>query len=324
MGTNLTIQSINNSFKGKDILSLSQFDTTSINTVITATDDIVNQLNKGKILENLKGTVSTLLFFEPSSRTFSSFAAAIKRMGGQTIEYQNPLQTSSAVKGETLEDTIRVFEAYSDLIVIRHPEVGAPAKAAEAASFVPVMNAGDGAGEHPTQALLDLYTIHQKFGRLDNLKILMGGDLLYGRTIHSLLKGLSLYKNNTIYLLSPSQLCIPTAFLEELRVKGLNLVEIEHEEEIPHDCQVWYWTRVQKERFSDLADYDKVKNKFIITPELLDACGNDDMIIMHPLPRVGEIDVRVDTDPRAWYLPQQVKNGMYVRMALAGLVLGKI
>lgn len=324
MGTNLLHQPINNDFKGKDILSLQQFDTSSIDTILKTSQEISNELKKGNVYDILKGTISSLLFFEPSSRTFSSFAAAIKRLGGQTVEYQNMMQTSSAVKGETLEDTIRVFEAYSDLIIMRHPEVGSAHKAAEAAIFSPIMNAGDGAGEHPTQALLDMYTIYEKFGTLSGLKILIGGDLLYGRTVHSLLKGLSLFPNNTVYLLSPLQLRLPSDFFKEMSRKGITLVEIAHEDDIPKDCQVWYWTRVQKERFDDISEYEKVKNTFIITPELLDVKGNSDMIVMHPLPRVGEIDIRVDADPRAWYLPQQVKNGMFVRMALAGLVLGKI
>lgn len=324
MGTHVANQPINNSFAGKDILSLDQFDAPSIQTILKVTENISSELKKGKVYDVLKGTVTTLLFYEPSSRTFSSFASAIKRLGGATVDHQNPLQTSSAVKGETLEDTIRVFEAYSDLIVMRHPEIGSAQKAADAALFVPIMNAGDGIGEHPTQALLDLYTIYEKYGRLDNLKILIGGDLLNGRTVHSLLKGLSLFPNNTIYLLSPTQLRIPSDFFGELQKRGLNLYEIAHEEDIPQDCHVWYWTRVQKERFQDLAEYERVKHSFIITPELLDRRGNKDMIILHPLPRVGEIDVRVDSDERAWYLPHQVKNGMYVRMALAGLVLGKI
>jgi aspartate carbamoyltransferase catalytic subunit len=356
MNNDDSLAKIANNFTGKDIVSLDQFDTSSIETVLKTTQTVSKQLQKGKVFDVLKGTISTLIFFEPSSRTFSSFAAAIKRLGGGTIEYQNPMQTSSAVKGETLEDAIRVFEAYSDLIVMRHPEVGAARRAAAAAKITPIMNAGDGPGEHPTQAMLDMYTIYEKFGRLDNLNILFGGDILYGRTVHSLMKGLAMFPNNTVYLLSPKQLKISDEYKKEFmssrhteqseasrwnvnkqrdpstplrsaqddRRHGLKIVEIESETDMPKDADVWYWTRVQKERFKDLKEYEKIKNAFIITPELLKKKGNKDMIILHPLPRVGEIDVRVDTDPRAWYLPRQVKNGMYVRMALVGLVLGKI
>jgi len=271
----------------------------------------------GKILS---GKLVTLLFFEPSSRTFGSFSAAIKRLGGVTIDYQNPLQTSSSIKGETLEDTMRVFESYSDAIVMRHGEKGTLQRAADAVK-IPVINAGDGIGEHPTQALLDVYTLYQKKGKLDGLTCLMAGDLLYGRTVHSLLKLLSLYKNNTVYLLSPSQLRLEKNFKKEIEKRGVRLIEISSQKDIPVTCDFWYWTRVQKERFTDKKEYERLKNTFVVTPDLLEEKGNKKMIIMHPLPRVGEIDVRIDADPRAVYLTEQVKNGMYIRMALLSLIL---
>lgn len=269
----------------------------------------------------LKGKLVTLLFFEPSSRTFSSFSAAVKKLGGMTIEYQNPLQTSSSIKGETLEDTMRVFENYSDAIVMRHFEKGTLQRAADSVS-IPVINAGDGIGEHPTQALLDAYTIFNKTGSLKGLTGLIVGDLLNGRTVHSLLKLLSLYKNNTVYLLSPKQLRLESSFKKLVEKQGVKLTEISSQEEIPLFADFWYWTRVQKERFTDKKEYEKLKNRFVVTPELLAEKGNKKMILMHPLPRVGDIDIRVDKDPRAVYLSDQVKNGLVIRMALLSLILG--
>ncbi|MCX6730602.1 MAG: aspartate carbamoyltransferase, partial [Candidatus Roizmanbacteria bacterium] len=269
----------------------------------------------------LRGKLVTLLFFEPSSRTFSSFSAAVKKLGGTTIEYQNPLQTSSSIKGETLEDTMRVFENYSDAVVMRHFEKGTLQRAADAVK-IPVINAGDGIGEHPTQALLDAYTIFQTTKSLSGLTGLMVGDLLNGRTVHSLLKLLSLYKNNTIYLLSPKQLKLEKSFVEYIRDRGVTLIEITKQEEIPSTCNFWYWTRVQKERFTNKKEYELLKNRFVVTLDLMKEKGNKKMILMHPLPRVGDIDVRVDADPRAVYLSKQVKNGLHVRMALLSLILG--
>lgn len=315
---------ITNNFLGQDILSLDQFGTTSLFKLFSVADTMQDIIKKAEPVDLLKGTLATLVFFEPSSRTFSSFAAAIKRLGGQTIDHQNPMQNSSAAKGETLEDTIRVFEAYSDLIVMRHPQKGAAKQAAEAAFFVPIINAGDGVGEHPTQALMDLYTIYQKFGRLENLTILFAGDILNGRTVHSILKGLSLFKGNTIYLLSPDILKLSREDLANYEKRGLKIIEINNEKEIPKDAQVWYWTRVQKERFKDLEDYEKVKHSFIVTPQLMAEYASKDMILMHPLPRVGEIEVAVDQDPRSVYLRSEIRNGLYIRMALVSLVLGKI
>lgn len=272
----------------------------------------------------LSGAVVSLLFFEPSSRTFSSFSAAIKRLGGQTVEYQNPLATSSAVKGETIEDTIKVFEAYSDAIIVRHSQKGIPLKAAEAAEFVPVINAGDGTGEHPTQALLDLYTLYEHHKTLDNLTGVIVGDLLNGRTVHSLIRGLALYENITVYLLSPQVLKLSPTDYKNFSKRGIKLIEIEQETDIPHDTHFWYWTRVQKERFSDLNEYERVKNRFVLTAKLVKERAGKDTIFMHPLPRVGEIEVDVDKDKRAVYLRSEIRNGLYIRMALLGLILGRL
>ncbi len=315
---------IENDFKGKDILSLDQFDPQSLTTLFSAINTLAPIAKEKRPSDILKGNIVTLLFFEPSSRTYGSFSGAIKRLGGQTIDVQDPQKVSSVAKGETLSDTIKVFESYCDAIVIRHPEIGAPMKAAEAAFFVPVINAGDGTNEHPTQALMDLYTLHKRFGRLDNLTALMAGDILNGRTVHSLLKGLSHYKNNTVYLLSPEKLKLPKENFDDLTNRGVKLIEITSEKDIPKDAHFWYWTRVQKERFSDLVEYEKLKHSFIVTPELLNTYGNKYMVLMHPLPRVGEITEAVDSDPRAIYLTDQLRNGKYMRMALMALVLGKI
>jgi aspartate carbamoyltransferase len=272
----------------------------------------------------LRGNIITMLFYEPSSRTFGSFNAAVKRLGGQTLDIINPTEFSSMVKGETLEDSIKVFESYSDAIVIRHPQKGTAEKAANAAICIPVLNAGDGIGEHPTQALLDLYTIYEKFGRLDNLTIVFAGDILNGRTVHSLMRGLSLYPNNTVYLLSPQNLKLNPEEKSDFEKRGVTIFEITSEKDIPQNADVWYWTRVQKERFASQQEYEKVKHAFVLTTKLLEEKASKDTILMHPLPKVGEIEEAVDADPRALYLTEQIRNGLYVRMALMGILLGKL
>lgn len=313
-------QPIKNSYFGKSIISLNQFDPLSIKTLFTLTASIKKYYQSGKFATPLAGKLAALLFFEPSSRTFSSQAAAVKRLGGQTIEYQDPLKTSSAVKGETLEDTMLVFENYVDIIIMRHPEKGAPERAVKVLTK-PFINAGDGSGEHPTQALLDMFTLYERFGTLSNMTGVFAGDLLYGRTVHSLLTGLSLYKNNHIYLLSPKQLQFPADRLEKIRRRGITVTEIEKETDIPSDCHFWYWTRVQKERFADHDEYEKLKHRYVLATKLLQRKGNEKLILMHPLPRAGEIEEAVDADSRAVYLKDEIQNGLYVRMALLTLIL---
>lgn len=315
---------INLNFKGRDILSLDQFSSQDINLILKHARKMKDIACMAKPSDILKGNIVALIFYEPSSRTFGSFSAAVKQLGGQTIDIQDPQHFSSVAKGETLEDTIRVFEAYSDAIVIRHPVVGTAKKAADAAKFVPILNAGDGIGEHPTQGLLDIATVYEKFGKLNNLTGVAAGDIFNGRTIKSFMKGLSLFPNNTIYLLSPKELQLSRDDFNYLTKRGLKLIEITSEKDLPRNADFWYWTRVQKERFADLKDYEKVKNKFIVTKKLVKEFAGKDTIIMHPLPRVGEIDIDVDDDPRAVYLRSQIRNGHYVRMALMALVLGKI
>lgn len=346
-------EKINGDFRGKDILSMEQFDPNSIDKLFKVTKEMSEIAKNAKPSKILEGNIVSLLFYEPSSRTMNSFDAATKQLGGDTLVEKDPRRLSSVAKDESFPDTIKTFESYCDAIVIRHPEVGSAQKAAIAAKKVPVINAGDGIGEHPTQALLDLYTIWEKTGTLSGLKCLFAGDIKNGRTVHSLLKALSLYKGNTVYLLSPEQLKLDRTQLEELKAKGLNIVEIDKVEDIPKDCNTWYWTRVQKERFNIKKDNNKLvkainsfaswfwkkgnnknfitskefemlKNRFIVNQDLLNRYGNDKMILMHPLPRVGEIKEEVDDDPRAVYLKNQIRNGMYVRMALLALVLGKV
>lgn len=318
------IKRINGSFKNKDIISIDQFSPKDLQILFRHTKKMKPIAANARPSKLLNGKIIVLLFYEPSSRTFGSFAASVKQLGGQTVEILDPQHFSSVSKGETLEDTIRVFEAYCDAIIIRHPEVGTARKAAEAAFFVPIINGGDGIGEHPTQGLLDLYTIYEKFKRLDNLTGVIAGDLLNGRTIHSLIKGLSIFKKNILFLLSPKQLRLSRADFSFFSGKGVKLIEIDDYKKIPKNADFWYWTRVQKERFANLNDYEKVKNRFVITTDLLKNFGNKNLIIMHPLPRVGEISPEIDSDERAVYLRNQIRNGMYIRMALLALVLGKI
>ncbi len=306
--------------RGKDLISIDHLDRDIILSIFK-TADKMKKIAPKKALNILKGKVVALLFFEPSTRTFSSNCAAVKRLGGQTIEHQNPTQTSSVVKGETIEDTIKMIEQYSDAIIIRHPAAGTAQICARAAD-IPIINAGDGIGEHPTQALLDMYTIYEKFKTLDRIKGLMVGDLLNGRTIHSLLKGLSIFKNSTIYLLSPKTLRLSKKDSAEFSRRGIKLIEINDFDDIPSDLHFWYWTRVQKERFSDKNEYEKLKLSFILDKNLVTKKAGKKTLLMHPLPRVGEIKTEVDSDPRAVYLTTQAKNGMYVRMALLKMILG--
>jgi aspartate carbamoyltransferase catalytic subunit len=311
-------------FVGKDIISIDQFAAEDLFRLFELTSKMKRAVLDKEPLRLLEGSLVTLLFFEPSSRTFGSFAAAVKRLGGQTIDIHDPQTVTSCYKGESFEDTIRTFEAYSDAIVLRHGVVGSARRAAEAACCVPVINAGDGNNEHPTQTLLDLYTLYETFGRLDNLTCLLAGDPLNSRVIHSLIRGLSLFKNNGIYLLSPRQLRLSRDDFYYWSARGVSINEISSADDIPGDCDFWYWTRIQKERFASQEAYDAaVKDRFVVTPELLNRRAGKDTILMDPLPRVGTIDPAVDADERAVYFRSQIRNGLYTRMALLALLLGK-
>ena len=262
-----------------------------------------------KPLSNL--TVASV-FFEPSTRTRLSFETAIQNLGGHLITVENATEFSSTKKGETLEDTIMTLNAYADCIVMRHPEVGAAKRAADV-SRVPIINAGDGAGDHPTQALLDLYTIRRALGDVDGLKIGMVGDLLNGRTVHSLTQLLAIYKVE-VYMIAPPSLQMPQKYLNLLKKNGCKVSLHDNWNSVIGKVDVLYMTRVQKERFKFIEDYQAVKDSFILEPKDVMKMKKE-AIILHPLPRVNEINPAVDHDPRARYF-MQVKNGLYVRMAL--------
>lgn len=268
-----------------------------------------------KPLQNL--TLCTI-FFEPSTRTRLSFETAIQNLGGQLITVENAGEYSSAKKGESLEDTILTLQEYADGIIIRHPEAGSAKRAAKV-SRVPIINAGDGNGEHPTQALLDLYTIEKSKTKIDGLKIALVGDLLNGRTIHSLCQLLSIY-NVELMLISPKSLKLPEKYKKLVSQNGVKFSEYESWGNVINKVDVLYMTRVQKERFKFIEDYLAVKDSLILTDRLVKNMKKD-AIIMHPLPRVNEIETAVDKDPRARYF-QQVKNGLYVRMALLEYLFG--
>ena len=260
-----------------------------------------------------QGKIMTTLFFEASTRTRLSFESAMSRLGGKVIGTENAAQFSSTIKGETLEDTIRIVSGYSDIIVLRHTDIGAAERAAKVAD-VPIINAGDGAGEHPTQALLDLYSIRKECGRIEHLTIAMIGDLTYGRTVHSLSYMLANYPGIKLLYVSPENVRIPSYVKHFLEEKGVAFTETEDFAEALRSADVLYQTRIQKERFPSVEEYRKAEGRYIINRDILSRMRKD-AIILHPLPRAGEIAVEVDDDPRAAYF-RQAQNGLYIRMAL--------
>jgi len=305
-------------FYGKDILSVAQFTRQDLTYIFEVADEMRAMVERVGTFDLLKGKILANLFYEPSTRTSSSFTSAMERLGGSVIPI-NEVRYSSVSKGESLPDTVRTLECYADVIVLRHPEVGASALAARYARK-PIINAGDGIGEHPTQALLDLFTILEELGRIDGLTVTMLGDLKYGRTVHSLARLLSLYAVSLNYV-SPDILRMPPELIDEIRRKGVPQEEhADLESVLPH-TDVLYVTRVQKERFEDLEAYERVRGAYVLTPETMTR-AKEQMIVMHPLPRVGEIALEVDDDPRAAYF-RQMEYGLYVRMALLAMVLGK-
>ncbi len=306
------------SFYQRDILSVDQFSRAELETIFAVAEDMRTMVERVGSLDILKGRVVACLFYEPSTRTSSSFIAAAERLGGQVIPI-NEVRYSSVTKGESLRDTVRTLECYADVIVIRHPETGSAAVAAEAARK-PVINAGDGIGEHPTQALLDIYTVKEELGTIDGLTVTMLGDLKYGRTVHSLARLLALY-DVRINFVAPELLRVPEAILDFLRQRQVPVVEHSDLNVVLARSDVLYVTRVQKERFDKAEDYEQVKDSYVVTRQTL-ARAKEHMIVMHPLPRVGEIAEDVDSDPRAAYF-RQMENGLYIRMALLALVLGK-
>jgi aspartate carbamoyltransferase len=305
---------------GKDIISVKQFGRDDLEYVFGVAHEMRGMVERVGTFDLLKGKILANLFYEPSTRTSSSFTAAMERLGGSVIPI-NEVKYSSVTKGESLPDTIRTLECYADVIVLRHPETGSAAIAAKAA-HKPVINAGDGIGEHPTQALLDTFTIFEELGasQIDGMTVTMLGDLKYGRTVHSLARLLSLFKVSINYV-SPEILRMPKEVMDEVAGKDIPQTEFSSLEKVLPETDVLYVTRVQKERFEDPADYEKVKGAYVIDPAIMKA-AKQDMIVMHPLPRVGEISVDFDDDPRAAYF-RQMEYGLYVRMALLAMVLGK-
>jgi aspartate carbamoyltransferase catalytic subunit len=301
-------------FKGRDIVSIKDFSRKEINYLLNRSQALEPLAQKGS--DMLKGKILATLFFEPSTRTRLSFEAAMLKLGGSTIGFAEA-EIASVRKGENLADTVRTVENYADIIALRHPLEGAAKLAAEF-SKVPILNAGSGAEEHPTQAFMDLYTIQKEKGKIDGLKIALVGDLRYGRTVHSLAYALSLY-NIELNLISPESLRMRREVIREIKDK-ISIVEDKNLEKIIPQIDVLYVTRIQKERFPDLAEYAKVKGIYRVDLNTLKNAKKD-MIILHPLPRVDEIASEVDSKPQARYF-QQVWNGIVVRMALLALVLG--
>lgn len=297
----------------KNLISIQDFSKEELLHIL----EVAKEFEANREQNFLEGKVIACLFFEPSTRTRLSFEAAVNRLGARVIGFPDSRNTSVA-KGETLEDTIHIVSNYVDMIVMRHPMAGAADIAAKI-SPVPVVNAGDGANQHPTQTLLDMYSILKTQGRLDNLKINMVGDLKYGRTIHSLVEAMY-YFNPTFVFTAPEELQIPKKYLEFLDSKGVKYEFAEKIEDHLNDCDILYMTRVQQERFPDIDEYNKVKDFYKLTADML---GNvkPGMKIMHPLPRIGEIALDVDETPYAYYF-QQAGNGMYVRMAIISYLLG--
>lgn len=308
-----------NMFKERDILSILDFKRDEIEHIFEISNEMKKILAKGKS-NLLEGKILATAFFEPSTRTKLSFETAMQRLGGSVIGFSEP-SISSIAKGENISDTIRMLDSYADIIVIRHRLEGVAKLAAEIANS-PVINGGDGTHNHPTQSIIDLYTIWNKFGKIDGLNICILGDLKYGRAAISFMHGLSLFNPKKIFLVSPQLLKIRQEVRDFLKSIGLNIYETESLEEVLNDIDVLYVTRIQKERFPDPAEYEKVKGSYRISIEMLKN-AKDDLIILHPLPRIDEIDINVDYTKYAYYF-KQAANGIPVRMSLLALLLGAI
>ena len=303
----------------KDIISMNDMAKEEILEILEIAEKIENTPEEEK-LKFLEGKIISTLFFEPSTRTKMSFESAAQRLGAQILPLP-PLEQSSVKKGESFTDTIKMVESYSDVIVVRHPNDGA-ARLASITSKKPVLNAGDGSNQHPSQTLLDLYTIKEEKGRLENLSIAFVGDLKYGRTVHSLVKALTHF-NPVIYFVAPSILQIPAYLLDDLDQNNIKYELLEDFRDCLEKIDVFYMTRIQKERFPDIEDYEKVKGVYVINRENILGKCKEDMIILHPLPRVDEISTDLDETKHALYF-KQAKNGVPVRQAMMMKVLNKI
>lgn len=303
--------------KGRSLLEPMDFSLEELDGIFDLADRII--ADPQKYAHACDGKLLATLFYEPSTRTRFSFEAAMLRLGGQVIGFSEP-NSSSVAKGESIADTIRTISCYADVAVMRHPKEGAPRVAANSTDM-PVINAGDGGHQHPTQTLTDLLTIRRTLGTFENITVGCCGDLKFGRTVHSLIKALSRYKNVKFVLISPEELTIPDYVRKEVLIKNnIEFKEVRTMQEALGEVDVLYMTRVQRERFFNEDDYIRLKDTYILDKEKMELAKKD-MIVLHPLPRVNEIATEVDSDPRAKYF-EQAKNGMFVRMALIMSLLG--
>jgi len=302
----------------KDVLRADQFTKEEIATILELAGEYERALSDGRTLDVMKGLVLSTLFFEPSTRTRLSFETAMLRLGGGVVSVSEAKSTSAS-KGESLHDTIRTVEGYADVIVLRHPQIGAADEAARATDK-PVLNAGDGAGQHPTQSLLDLYTITKETGRIDTLTVALAGDLKNGRTVHSLALLLANYEVQFVFI-APPALRMPDAICNELDQRGVRIQQTDDLATGIEQADVLYMTRIQRERFDDPSAYDRLKDSYVLTRDLVES-AKDGIVVMHPLPRVNEIATDVDDYGKAAYF-RQAANGVPVRMALLALVSGR-
>ncbi|KAL9316677.1 hypothetical protein ACSQ67_017678 [Phaseolus vulgaris] len=311
--------SVGQKFQLDDVIEAQQFDRETLSAIFEVARSMESIESSSSRSQMLKGYLMATLFYEPSTRTRLSFESAMKRLGGDVLTTENAREFSSAAKGETLEDTIRTVEGYTDIIVMRHFESGAAKRAAATAS-IPVINAGDGPGQHPTQALLDVYTIEREIGKLDGIRVGLVGDLANGRTVRSLAYLLAKYEDVKIYFVSPNVVKMKDDIKEYLTSKGVEWEESGDLMEVASKCDVVYQTRIQKERFGEKIDlYEEARGKYIVNKDVLGVMQKH-AVVMHPLPRLDEITVDVDSDPRAAYF-RQAKNGLYIRMALLKVLL---
>ncbi|KAG1326519.1 aspartate carbamoyltransferase, chloroplastic [Cocos nucifera] len=311
--------SVGKKFQLDDVIESQQFDREILTDIFEVACEMEKIEKKSSASKILRGYLMATLFYEPSTRTRLSFESAMKRLGGEVLTTENAREFSSAAKGETLEDTIRTVEGYSDIIVMRHFESGAAKRAASTAN-IPIINAGDGPGQHPTQALLDVYTIEREIGKLDGIRLGLVGDLANGRTVRSLAYLIAKYQDIKIYFVAPDIVKMKDDIKDYLTSKGVEWEESTDLLEVGSKCDVVYQTRIQRERFGERIDlYEAARGKYIVDRKVLDVMPKH-AVIMHPLPRLDEITVDVDGDPRAAYF-RQAKNGLYIRMALLKLLL---
>ncbi|WP_142415675.1 aspartate carbamoyltransferase [Hathewaya massiliensis] len=303
--------------KGRHLIDPMDFTTEELDEILDFAERIIE--NPEEYAHICDGKILATLFYEPSTRTRLSFEAAMLRLGGKVLGFSEA-KSSSAAKGESVADTIRTVECYADIAAMRHPKEGS-AKIASMYSTMPVINAGDGGHQHPTQTLTDLLTIRSLKGGLSNLTIGLCGDLKFGRTVHSLIKAMSRYENNKFILISPKELKVPDYIREEILIKNsIEFKEVERIEDVIEEVDILYMTRVQRERFFNEEEYIRLKDSYILNEDKM-KFAKKNMIVMHPLPRVNEISIQIDTDPRAAYF-KQAKFGMFVRMALIAKLLG--